>query len=201
LSLEAESAKDIYFIFLDFANEPLRACTGTRTYNWGEYSWLGIGEIAGISEVADSADIAARPLNFALAGTDSFITAPALSRTNYKGRQAVVYRGFLNPDESLVDEPYAVWSGTMDVGTATYDNNEAGIEIQCEPLASRFLRPNISRYSDQDHQLRWPGDKFYEYLPQMAEKDVIWGGQRAGPSGNFRDVGPGDTRPIYTQER
>jgi len=53
--------------------------------------------------------------------------------------------------------------------------------VSCEPLAARLLRPNVSRYSDQDHQMRHPGDKFFEFLAQMENKDVTWGGQRVSP--------------------
>jgi hypothetical protein len=181
--LESPSAKDIYFIFLDFTGDPIHACTGTRSYVWGGETWLGIGEVAGISDIAEASDIAARPLTLTLSGVDSFVVQPALSRTNYKGRQAAVYRGFLDGDEDLVDDPYAVWTGRMDVAQLSLDAGIAAVQLRCEPLASRLLRPNISRFSDQDHQGRWPGDLFFQYLPQMADKDVVWGGQRIAPGG------------------
>jgi hypothetical protein len=179
-ALEAGSAKDIYFVFLDLAGDPWRACTGTRSYTTLGESWLGIGEIAGISELVEASDVAARPVTLSLSGVDPFIVEPVLSRTNYKGRTATIYRGFLDGDEALLDAPFPVWTGRMDVGSVSFDKGLAVAQMQCEPLAARLLRPNISRYSDQDHQLRWPGDRFYEYLPQMAQKDVVWGGARVG---------------------
>ena len=202
-ALNSASAKDIYFLFLDFAGDPFRATSGSRNYSWGGQTWLGIGEIGGISDVAEAADVAARPLTVTLSGTDTFITQPALSRTNYKGRKATLYRGFLNEDETLIGDPIAVWNGRMDVASAVWDEGEATVQIRSEPLAARLLRKNISRYSDQDHQLRWPGDKFYEYLTQMASKDVVWGGQRVSPGGrggghSSEEIDP---RRIFEQER
>lgn len=182
-ALESNSATDIYFLFLDLAGDPWRACTGTRTYPALGEDWLGIGEIGGIGDLAEASDVAARPITLSLSGVDPFIVEPVLSRTNYKGRVVRVYRGFLDDDGDLVDDPFAVWTGRMDVGTVTLDSGVAIAQMQCEPLAARLLRPNISRYSDQDHQLRWPGDRFFEYLPQMAQKDVVWGGVRIGGGG------------------
>lgn len=201
-ALESNSATDIYFIFLDFAGDPWRACTGNRTYTTLGEDWLGIGEIGGIGEVAEASDVAARPLNITLSGTDSFIVQPAMSRTNYKGRTARLYRGFLDDDHDLIDAPFPVWSGRMDVASASWDTGSALVQIQCEPLSARLLRPNISRYSDQDHKLRWPTDKFYEYLAQMESKDVMWGGQRIAPfRGTFETNRPVDSNQDYRDPR
>lgn len=196
---EAEHSARIYFLFLDLTGDPLRACTGTRTYAFDSENWLGIGEISGISDIAEAADVAARPVTITLSGVDAWITEPVLSRVNYKGRAAKIYRGFLNADETLIDDPDIVWSGRMDVGSMMYDETYAA-QMTCEPLAARLLRPNISRYSDEDHQLRHSGDKFYEFMAQMEKKDVTWGGQRVAPatgatSGGFTGSGLGAWKP------
>ena len=179
--LEADHSGRIYFLFLDFAIDPFYACTGTHDYDFDGESWLGIGEISGISGITDVADAAGRPLTIALSGVDAGITEPVLSRTNYKGRSAQIYRGLIDGDEVLIDDPWLVWSGRMDVGSMLRDD-EYIAQVTCEPLASRLLRPNISRYNDQDHQIRHPGDKFYEFMAQMEKKDVNWGGERVAPS-------------------
>ncbi|RLA58709.1 MAG: hypothetical protein DRQ89_15055, partial [Epsilonproteobacteria bacterium] len=54
---------------------------------------------------------------------------------------------------------------------------------------ARLLRPNVSRYADEDHQLRFPGDDFYSYLAEMEKKGVLWGGQRVTPGNS----GSGDS--------
>jgi hypothetical protein len=73
--------------------------------------------------------------------------------------------------------------------------------MQCEPIAARLLRPNISRYSDQDHQLRYPGDKFYEYLPQMEAKDAMWGGARIMPGGGGTGIRDAMNDPLRSDMR
>ena len=180
--LETDHAGRIYFLFLDLVGDPFYACTGTRTYTFNSQDWLGIGEIAGISDIADAADVAARPVTITMSGVDAWITEPVLSRVNYKGRSAIIYRGVMDYDETLVDDPEIIWSGRMDVGSMVYDQGTAMAQMVCEPLASRLLRANLSRYSDEDHQTRNSGDRFYEYLPQMEKKDVTWGGMRISPA-------------------
>lgn len=188
-ALEAVHSARIYFLLLDFTGTPFRACTGNRTYSFDGNNYLGIGEIAGISDIVDTADVAARPVTIVLSGVDAAIVDPVMSRTNYKGRSAVIWRGLLDSDTDLIDDPFIIWQGRMDVGSMLRDK-EYVAQIVCEPLSARLLRENISRYSDQDHQLRHPGDKFFEFLSEMEKKDVIWGGHRVNPSGSgLGDVG------------
>jgi len=180
-ALEAVHSSRIYFIFLDLAGDPFYACTGSHTYVYAGHNWLGIGEVSGISDIADAADLAARPLTLTLSGVDAWIVEPILSRTNYKGRDAAIYCGLLDADENLIDDPYPIWQGRMDVGSMMYGETYTA-QMVCEPQAARLLRPNISRYSDEDHKLRHPADLFYQFLSQMEKKDVTWGGQRVAPT-------------------
>ena len=179
-ALEAAHSSRIYFLFLDLLPDPFYACTGNRTYSFDGSDWLGMGEISGISELAEAADLAARQIVITASGVDPFIVEPVLSRTNYKGRQARIYRGLLNSNFDLIDDPILRWVGRMDVGSMVWSDSFVA-QVTCEPLAARLIRPNISRMSDEDHQLRYAGDKFYEFLPQMEKKDVEWGGKNVSP--------------------
>ena len=180
-ALESAHSGRIYFLFLDLVGDPLYACTGTKSYSFDSQNWLGIGEVAGISDMTDAADLAARPITITLSGVDAWVVEPILSRTNYKGRDVKIYRGLMDSDEDMVDDPYLIWEGLMDIGSMMYADTYAA-QVTCEPKTAQLLRPNISRYSDEDHQQRHSGDKFYEYLSQMENKDVMWGGYRVAPS-------------------
>jgi len=37
-----------------------------------------------------------------------------------------------------------------------------------------FARPNVIRYTNADQQQRYPGDRFFEFTEQMAEKSVAF---------------------------
>ena len=180
-ALEAEHSARIWFLFLDFSGDPFYACTGNRTYVFDGNNYLGVGEIAGISDIADTTDVAARPVTITLSGVDAPLRTHILNRQNYKGRSAQIHRGLMDSNFDLIDDPFIVWSGRMDVASMLYDQEKIA-QIVCEPLATRLLRPNISRYSDEDHQLRHAGDKFFEFLAQMEKKDVTWGGDRVAPT-------------------
>lgn len=186
-ALEATHSRRIYFIYLNLAVDPFYGCTGTRTYTWTsgitspEPAWLGLGDIGGIGDIMTGADVAARPIEITLSGVDAYITTPALNRVNYKNREASIWRGLLDENEDLIDTPHKVWTGTMDVASVIHDESGSVARMTCEPAAAKLLRPNVSRYANEDHQQRWPGDEFFEYLAQMEKKDVLWGGVRVIP--------------------
>jgi hypothetical protein len=183
-ALEAEHTHVVWFLYMGFAVEPFYICTEQFDIDWNSATWLGRGEIAGIGDMAEASDLAARQIVITMSGADSYITEPVNSRTNYKQLPVTIYKGYLDAANDLVDDPELKWQGRMDVGEMLYDKNYVA-QVTCEPLAARLLRPNISRYSDQDHQQRWSGDKFFEYLPQMEKKDVTWGGRKIAPATNY----------------
>ncbi len=197
--LAKEHSSRIYFLFIDLAIDPFYGTTGNKTYTFDSEDWLGLGDIAGLGEFADAADVSARQLSLTLSGVDSYITTPLLSRTNYKNADVIIYRGFLDGDEDLIDDPDVVWKGRADVGSVTQDHGTASATLICEPAAARLLRPNVSRYADEDHQLRFSGDKYYEFLAEMQNKDVLWGGTRVTPgqsgTGGSADNGRFNNRP------
>lgn len=197
-ALEAVHSRRIYFLYLDLVGDPFYGCTGTKTYTFAsgiaspEPEWLGLGDIGGIGDVMTASDAAARPIDITLSGVDSYITTPALSRVNYKGRQVAIWRGLLDENEDLIDDPFKIWVGTMSVATVVNDDTSSVARMTCEPASAKLLRPNVSRYADEDHQQRHSGDKFFEYLPQMERKDVLWGGVRVNPGAIGATIGDGN---------
>lgn len=186
----------IYFISIDLAITPFHACTGTKDYTVFGDDFLGLGEIQNLGDLVSAADVAARPLVLTMSGVDPWITEPLLSRVNYKNRSVKIWRGFLDENEDLVDDPDLRWKGRADVGSVTLEDGTAVATLTCEPAAAMLLRANVSRYANEDHQMRYPGDKFFEYLAQMEGKEVLWGGVRVDPGqrGAGGQTGIGDGR-------
>jgi len=199
--IKVHSAR-IYFLSVALSGTPFYACTGTKTYVFGDNDYLGIGEIASLGEFADASDGTARQLTLSLSGVDAAITEPLLSRVNYKNAAVNIYRGFLDTNEDMIDDPDVVWSGRADVGSVAQYEGAAVATLTCEPDAARLLRANVSRYADEDHQLRWPADVFFQELAEMERKDVLWGGMRVSPTTGGRDFrggqfGDGSTRAKF----
>lgn len=170
-----EHVSERVFVYINFDSGAVRLHDGWGDITWNSLTWNGIGDFGGISAVQEASDIGPRSVTLRLTGVDSAYVASALDRTDYKGRTVEIYVGACDADGDLVADPDLLWRGTADVASVTMDKNVAEIELQCENELADLVEPNLSRFSDEDHQLRYPGDPFFEHLPQMMNRDVKWG--------------------------
>jgi hypothetical protein len=63
--------------------------------------------------------------------------------------------------------------------------NPSTIQLDLNSRGVDWKNSRNSRYTDADQQARHPGDKFFEFVSQMAEKEIFWGvpGKAVGGSG------------------
>lgn len=190
------------FAELQFVSGTLYLHDGDGTYTWGGHEWLGLGELGGISEIDESSDLGVRGFTLTLSGVQPALLATAMDRTDYKGRPVVLYVGVLDEDAQLVATPKVLARGTMDVASIERNAKSGTIHLRCERESIRLLRKITARFSDQDHQLRFPGDKIFSLAAGLQNKDVTWGGQRITPG--FGGGGSGGERyndPIWGGDR
>ena len=51
----------------------------------------------------------------------------------------------------------------------------ATVSLSVESRLSDWERPRIRRYNNADQQIAYISDKGFEFVPQMVEKELIWG--------------------------
>ena len=51
----------------------------------------------------------------------------------------------------------------------------ATISVSAESRLAAWDRPNVRRYNHEDQQIDYPGDKFFEFVPQMVDRLLVWG--------------------------
>lgn len=80
----------------------------------------------------------------------------------------------------LIDEPYCVFRGLCDVGEIDIDPQKPAVRIRYRSRIADLERARDWRQSDASQQLRFPGDKFYEYASTVADAVIDWGGNGSG---------------------
>ena len=55
------------------------------------------------------------------------------------------------------------------------DTGELTLNVERE--FSQWDKPVVRRYTNADQQARYAGDRFFEFVEQMADKTVYWGRQ------------------------
>lgn len=171
----------VLYVFLDFDGDPVYLNHSNVTFQWDNHDWLGAGELGAIDFPDETSDLTAQPLKLTLTGVDSAYLAHARESV-YKGRTVVVYVAMHDPETlALLGTPEEFWRGFMDVMTLEADKGVGSITLTCE----HWLRiaPAVTRYTNEDQQVLFSGDKFFEHLKTVGDRGK-WGGKDLGFGGN-----------------
>lgn len=159
-----------------FRSSTQRFWDGLRWLTAGGQQWLGAGQLISIDGLEHAAGMGASAATFRLSGVDATLLAIAAdSRSEVAGRRCAVYWQFL--DESTgtaLDDPIALWVGTMDVMTFAAGVDAQSITLTAETRFSRRVRAPWGMLTDADQQARYPGDRGLEFMPTLISKTVDW---------------------------
>lgn len=138
-------------------------------------TWTGGGRLVSIEPLVETDGLAATGAEIVLSGIDESAVAAVL-REHYQDRPMTIYVGAIDEGWDVVADPVRVFRGYADNATVTVADDQAHVRITAESRMARWGVPNGSVYSDAEQQRRWPGDKFFEFTSQAAEKvhTVAW---------------------------
>lgn len=192
---QTESAKlsltMVTMVDLDYSSGHVYAHDGVGPLTWGGHTYDGVGQYGGINVVTESLDVIARSVKLTLSGVDASLITHVMAEVS-QGRAATIYLAFVDQATgALVDTPETIWAGKMDTHDVEIDDGVAVITVNCE---SRLRRePRIARYTDQDEQLAYSGDVFFNLIYQIPGFRSQWGAVStaygSAGSGRGRDGG------------
>jgi len=135
--------------------------------------FLGIGGLGGISAAEESAELQSYGMAFRLSGIPRDAIALALGQA-YQNRPATVWEVLLDRATwQPIASPVIVFRGRMDQMNITLGQT-ATVEIRLENRLVDWERPRIRRYTSEDQQLLHPADRGFEYVTDVAEREITW---------------------------
>tara|TARA_R110001606_G_scaffold262319_1_gene410968 strand:- start:102 stop:662 length:561 start_codon:yes stop_codon:yes gene_type:complete len=171
--LDDEVLRPIYFLKLEFPSGNVFLNSSDRDITWGGNSYIGSGTIGTLSDIEETAELQANGIKLTLSGIPSTYVSIALT-TEYQGSTATEYLGFLNNDYVLVDDPFIIFVGKVDTMSISLSDT-ATIELEIENRLIDWERPRISRFTNEEQQNLYSGDKGLEFVDSVAEKELFWG--------------------------
>jgi hypothetical protein len=165
--------RPIMFFQLVFDSGTVRIHNGVGTFTWGGFTWTGMGALGDVGPLEEGLDLSPFALRITLNGLDPTLVGLALNESIFD-RALTIYLGLLDASGQLIEDPHVRWEGMMDHINVTLGNENA-LELQCEDDLRFFDRANGSLFTDEHQQSRYPGDKFFEYLDQLVDAQIIWG--------------------------
>jgi len=131
-----------------------------------------------ISNINETADIRASGVKISLSGLDSSILSSSISQDS-EGGLVKLYFGVLtttNNETVVVDTPYQLFEGSLDTIQVSETGESATITVTVENKLIMLERPRNRRYTDQDQKNLFAGDKGLEFVDDLQDKELIWGG-------------------------
>lgn len=188
----ASANRPCFLAYFDFQAGAQRVWSGIGSVTWGGNTYAGLGRLGSFTPIEETVDVRAAGMTFRLCGVDTTLVAAAMA-DNYHGRAVKLWLGFLNSSGAIIADPYSVFSGRMDL-VQLDDSDPANpvLLINAESVLNDLRRSRERRYTHEDQQLDFPGDRGLEYMPTANSKPFAWGGQVYG-NGNTGHVGEGTT--------
>jgi hypothetical protein len=209
---EALSEAEVYPFFavelmfdtrtIDFGGEaieagPLYFWTGLGDLTIGDITYTGTGNMLQISEVTETADIAAAGASLTLTGIPPEILSLALQEP-YQGRLCYIKFGMIGANKDFLlkqDGSFILLEDSSAIDISTGDPNvlttlftgymdqmaiEEGPDTSIISLAveSKLIdldRPRVQRYTSASQKARYANDLAFDFIPDLQNKPLSWG--------------------------
>ncbi len=169
-----EIVRPVLFVELDFPsifvrlNSSNSAVVNTADSN----TYLGAGNLGKVSSISESSNLRADGVQLTLSGIASDVISAAFEKA--QGRDGTVWLGALDNNYVLVEDPSIIFKGLID--NATIAIGETGtVQLNVENRMIEWQRPKIKRYTNEEQQAAFSGDKFFEFVNQTVDKELFWG--------------------------
>lgn len=176
-AIEAPVVRPFLAIYIDLP-DVVRAWTGQGTIQFADadavtQSWIGAGAVGAIDTIGESTDGSATGIRASLFNVPSEFRDDIADQA-VRGVAFEVYVGALNETFQQVEAATLIWKGRLDDYKVTDSGDAINVEVMGESRSIDQRRPAIKRFTNEYQQRIHPGDKFFEYVPQMAEVQILW---------------------------
>ena len=172
--ITADELQPIILFEGDFISGTVRAWTGIGDLSWNGATWTGTGTLMSISSVQETAETSANGISVTLNGVPSTLISLALQSCR-QGARGRVYLGFLTTGGAVVADPVLLFEGRLDIPAIEENGETSSVSISYESRLIDLSRSRESRYTNEDQQRAFPGDKGFEFVPSLQDLVLTWG--------------------------
>lgn len=168
-ALTQPSIQPYHAIELIFDSGTIRLWTGYGERTIQDQTYYGAGQLLAITGIEEVGDLSAKGISITLTGIDTTIVSLALQEP-YQDRPCRVLFG-----EISVVAVVEVFSGLMDVMTHEKGPETVTLSLTVESKLVALQRPNVRRYTQENHIARHAGDDFFSAVASLQDKEIKWG--------------------------
>lgn len=157
-----------------FASGRLRLWTGLGEILWQGRTWTGAGTLLGLGPIEETGEVVAGGTAIALSGVPADLVQLAIAEAR-QGLPGRVWIGLLDPAGAIIADPVQAFSGRLDVPEIADDAERCTITLRYESRLIDLNTPRTWRYTHESQQALHPGDRGFEYVTAIQEREITWG--------------------------
>ena len=169
----AEHLERVALVHMAF-DDPLFVHSGLGIITFDGDEYIGIGTLGTIADAKESEALGPAALTFTLSGVDMNLVAEALDAARY-GDAITVYEGYVDDAGALVSDPWIIWAGKVDA-TGAVIGTDPSVSVIGQHDISSLDEIDGSRWTNEDQQAKFSGDKFFEHIAAVPNLKLLWGG-------------------------
>jgi hypothetical protein len=171
--VDAASLRPVLFYEGEFESGLLNLWTGVGPIPWDGKTWLGAGNLVGISPIKETASIVAAGITCSLSGMPSSLIALVHDEARH-GKPGSVWIGALDASGNVIADPYMAFSGWLDVPQMEDAGETCTIAVSYESRLIDLQRARLFRWDHETQQHFYPDDRGFEYSPNLPDQVVVW---------------------------
>lgn len=165
---------------LQFASRTMFLWNGAGRVKLYSNVWEGVGAMGAIDGLMQTREPVSTKVTMSLSGVSQEVTALArASVSDVQGRAAYIWLQLMDAAWQPVGTRLPIFWGIMQrINIKRAEAHEDSVERICElevenPFYGRS-RPSAGRYNDADQQSKYPGDRFFRFIPVQKTQTITW---------------------------
>ena len=145
----------------------------SQKFVYDSQTYIGVGALGTISVLEEGVELADKPVTLELSGVDATMLSTALN-VDYQNKAVTIYLAVVDDEDAFIGVPVVLFKGKIDTMSVSL-SEDAKISVRCSWDWADWERPSAGRYTNEDQQARFTGDKGLEFISQSVEKQIFWG--------------------------
>lgn len=174
--LDLPTVRTIILVEIVLAGQTLRLCSASQNVTWNGNIYLGNSWLKPIDGVEETTDIGNFGFQLLLSSVDVAALSAILNNPN-RGEPCSVWLALLSDTASpaIVGAPVLLYKGLVDSCEIDDKIENPSVLVNLENDLARFDTSQNFRFSTESQSAVFPGDRGFEYLPQLETWSGYWG--------------------------
>lgn len=178
--------RPVMLLEADFSSGMVYMTPEAHSLPWDGHTYTGLGQMLSVDRFEEREELSAAGVRVALSAVPSALVTQAREE-HYQGRDLTIRFGLCDEDHQIIEDPCVIWAGYMDTMAIQFGPRTSTITLTGVHRLHDMDRARGGRYNDGDHQARYTGDKYFEFLEELQNADLVWGYWKAPVDSTPRD--------------